>query len=1478
MTEKTTDFDVTSSEQLFEADHFVTEQAVSGPLGGSALTRLWPVDHSSFLHTRRAGPHTRSGSRAGGLKILVPGSLPATYHVKASLPATYHVKASLPATYHVNTGLSHPRLSSPVYGPALLLLLAACGGSTGGNPNTFVPPVTRIDGDGVTILSNDGQIDGDAAAVQAGQSSLADALTGAGVAQADADIVNAHGLKGTGVYVLSSDVVARISSDYIDEFNRLVYGEDAPVSITTANKFTGPGGAGHADFGTFILSHAESNDYTGNYGSGAHALSYQLAPSPVHVDLSYEGSSSQRHDGVWANSWSADDRIAGTINHIIGSSFDDILSGNRHASDAETFEGGPGADIIDGRGGVDTASYEHSKAPVDVDLARQGTSGIRHNQRGGDAVGDKLTSIENLIGTAYADRLYGDQNNNIFYGLGGGDEIDGRGGTDTVSYDRSRGPVHINLEETANAHGFIGVQLGNGAENDRLRNIENIEGSRYDDSFRGNGGANRFTGNDGDDSFYWSEGADSFDGGAGTDTADYSAVKGGTAGWNNTGITVNLNTDGAVTKGGTGTTDELTNVETVIGTDLNDTITGTGGVNHIDGRGGNDTLNGVNGNDRIIGGAGADTIDGGNGTDIHSYDSVTQNAVYDENKAAGEQTGGRGLGIVYGSTGGNNTGSQFNLEQSLASEQVTVTAASKVILLYSSDYPPDTNKQNRLIAETTPDQPQTHKYAIVAVLDEGRIVWQMQMRVKGKDGNERLVDFFDPPSAGQLTFSVNRLVADNLVAGLSYDAAGDIVSNVEHIEGSRNSDYIVGSSNFDDHLFGLDGNDVLVGRGGDDVLYGGLGKDYLMGGRSPGDANAGEDTASYQFARTGVVVDLYDNDLAESQGEAEGDILVDIDNLSGSIRADRLYGDQNANDIRGNGGDDILSGRAGNDRLYGNAGNDTLYGGAGADRLEGGSGDDLLFGDSGHGNPEKVGDRTIVPGAGLQAVNTAIAYNDTLYGGNGNDTLYGQHGDDTLYGGAGRNSLFGGDGNDTFNPSLNADGSDYTSPRSVFAANYFDGGAGDDTLSYHGQAGFVQGVTGVTVFVGSGDVRDYYEADNGPLTQSFVADKDRTVSVEYVRGTAGRDTVYLAGKGAFVEGGNGADKYISVHDNVHDYVSYRNATAGVTVYLDNSQDNTGEAAGDSFTNIQNIEGSGRNDVLHGTNQDNIFIGGAGDDTIDGKAGNDTASYASSSAAVTVNLSVSGAQDTGGAGSDTLTNIENLIGSAHNDALTGDAGANRIDGGAGNDVIDGGDGADILSGGAGDDVILSSDLYANAIDGGAGTDTLSYAGLAENTDTNIGRWLAGEPKTAYPRGGEGWTSDDPSDSFIAITGIFADLATHQVFKQHGVGPAEISDTGITGIENITGSGFADYIAGDGAANILIGGAGDDYLYGRAGADSLHGNDGADTLYGGADDDVLTGGDGNDWLDGGDGDDTLTGGAGADRLFGEGWQQHRLLCRV
>ena len=95
-----------------------------------------------------------------------------------------------------------------------------------------------------------------------------------------------------------------------------------------------------------------------------------------------------------------------------------------------------------------------------------------------------------------------------------------------------------------------------------------------------------------------------------------------------------------------------------------------------------------------------------------------------------------------------------------------------------------------------------------------------------------------------------------------------------------------------------------------------------------------------------------------------------------------------------------------------------------------------------------------------------------------------------------------------------------------------------------------------------------------------------------------------------------------------------------------------------------------------------------------------------SAGVTVSLAVLAAQNTIGAGTDTLSGFENLTGSAFNDTLTGDANTNVLIGLAGNDILNGGAGADLMLGGSGNDTYVV-DNVGDVVDetGGDGIDTV-----------------------------------------------------------------------------------------------------------------------------------------------------------------------------
>jgi Ca2+-binding RTX toxin-like protein/subtilisin-like proprotein convertase family protein len=201
--------------------------------------------------------------------------------------------------------------------------------------------------------------------------------------------------------------------------------------------------------------------------------------------------------------------------------------------------------------------------------------------------------------------------------------------------------------------------------------------------------------------------------------------------------------------------------------------------------------------------------------------------------------------------------------------------------------------------------------------------------------------------------------------------------------------------------------------------------------------------------------------------------------------------------------------------------------------------------------------------------------------------------------------------------------------------------------------------------------------------------------------------------------------------------------------------------------INTLIGTEANDAIQGLGGNDLLQGGAGHDLLDGGLGDDTASYAAAAAGVSVSLAVSGPQDTGSAGRDTLVAIERLLGSAHGDRLRGDDGANRLDGGAGDDTIEGGGGDDTLLGG---------------LNGSQG-DTLSYG--------------------------------------AALDGVIASLALSTAKTTGGAGTDVIS-----GFEHLCGSAGNDQLTGSTLANRLDGGAGDDTLRGGRGSDTLTGGAGAD----------------------------------------------------
>jgi Ca2+-binding RTX toxin-like protein len=170
-----------------------------------------------------------------------------------------------------------------------------------------------------------------------------------------------------------------------------------------------------------------------------------------------------------------------------------------------------------------------------------------------------------------------------------------------------------------------------------------------------------------------------------------------------------------------------------------------------------------------------------------------------------------------------------------------------------------------------------------------------------------------------------------------------------------------------------------------------------------------------------------------------------------------------------------------------------------------------------------------------------------------------------------------------------------------------------------------------------------------------------------ITGNSGNNVIAGLGGADTLDGGGGTDT-----------ATYATSPAGVNVSLMTGLGSGGDAQGDTLINIENLTGSAFNDTLEGNGANNVLVGGASIDTL---------SYEHAAFGVTVSLATAAAQNTGGAGTDTLSGFENLTGSAFGDVLTGSSGANTLNGLDGNDTLRGGGGADTLTGGAGIDKFM-----------------------------------------------------------------------------------------------------------------------------------------------------------------------------------------------
>lgn len=487
------------------------------------------------------------------------------------------------------------------------------------------------------------------------------------------------------------------------------------------------------------------------------------------------------------------------------------------------------------------------------------------------------------------------------------------------------------------------------------------------------------------------------------------------------------------------------------------------------------------------------------------------------------------------------------------------------------------------------------------------------------------------------------------------------------------------------------------------------------------------------------------------------------DTLDGADGNDTVNGLKGDDTITGGNGNDTLDGGVGNDHLFGGANDDTLIAGDGTDALDGGSENDTgNFGASfdatdtfaGGGGTDKMvlsgnyataivltnaitGVETVqLSTAGTATINTndnllsgtaaitidAANANTLVFNGSaestGAFTVIGTNRADSITGGKGIDNLSGGKGDDVITGGLGND--------------TVDGGDGNDTIHIGGSG--MDAVTG-----GKGDDTIVFDG-NGAMSS--------------LDGGAGIDTLNASAVTSFYN--------IGVATGIEHWI-----LSGLddTFFVSNNIDETWEGGNGNDT----IDASGGNDKIYGGIGDDRLYGGKGNDLLDGgTGGNDTAIFASSANGITASLVSNTAT---GDGTDTLVDIESLIGSDQADTLTGNGGNNQFAGLGGNDTIDGGGGIDT----AFYNSITTGDVVVNLNNGNV-TGALGHDHLSNIENVVMGG----------------------------------------------------------GNDTVTGDANANSLYGGGGNDTINGGEGNDFVIGNDGNDTLYGGNvarGQDSYYGG-----------------------------------------------
>jgi Ca2+-binding RTX toxin-like protein len=861
---------------------------------------------------------------------------------------------------------------------------------------------------------------------------------------------------------------------------------------------------------------------------------------------------------------------------IHGSAYYDILTGNTEINTIlgldgnDLIDGGDEADFLDGGNGTDTVDYSKAAVGVTVTL---GAANVKTTVTGGDK--DTILNFENVLGSAFDDKLTGNAGNNYFLGGDGKDIINGGAGLDTVDYTGTAAAVTVVL-----GTGVTKVGGGDG-DTDELSLIENITGTAHNDTLTGNSLANVLDGGDGDDLITGGAGADTLIGGKGKDTFFFSGTEGlgDIIQGGDDDDTVQIKDPGTSSlvatlenfSSSTGSIEIfIGNGKGIVGTaknnilDFSDLKSFTGVNGTIDGLGGDDVIKafateaaslvGGLGNDTLIGGDKNDTLNGGDGEDTilggDGADGILGGAGDDHIE------GGLGADSLRG-----NAGADF-IDGGAGDDVIYVTGAEAAFDLMKGGADADT------------------------VQIEGTAVVTFALFDATTNGIEAL--------KGATNSNIVGTADDNLL-----DFSLMTITDVLSIDGAAGNDKMVGS-NSNDTLRGGLGDDVLSGGAGNDTLNGGAGIDTIDGGANDDtiivvgteaqydsiDGGAGSNTLRIDGTAALLLsgFNATASNIQTLQGNKAG-ILGDADN--NTLNFFGLTKVENMPFVDGGAGNDTITAWAAGADLRGGAGDDTLNGSDNADILNGGAGIDTLNGGDGNDTFNITGieaqfdtmnggagatDTIVVLGSVAVTLNAFAANGIEFWTGNGRGVLGNQFANTLDFTGITANAvgtIDGAGGNDTITGSSGAD--------------VILGGVGDDTLN-------------------GGDGNDTLTGGTG---------------VDTVNGGAGSDTIVIAGTdGMFdtIDGGADTDTLSLTTATVtlnglNAATSFLETLVGkTTTILGNAGDNTFDLSGfTTVTGLKSVDGGAGNDTIIGVNLASFaddLKGNAGDDTLTGGRGND----------------------------------------------------------------------------------------------------------------------------------------------------------------------------------------------------------------------------------------------------------------------------------